>query len=153
MHVYLIRHAHAEDGKPDAARPLSAKGRKQIRKLARLLRAAGAIEAAEWWHSPLVRARDTAALLAKQLGHAAPRTEISGLKPDDDPTLTARKLGDARKPVVVVGHDPHLSALASLLVVGRAEPPRFRMKKAAALRLDRSSGGWTVRWLVSPELL
>lgn len=153
MHVYLIRHAHAEDGKLDAARPLSAKGRKQIRQLARLLRAAGAIEAAEWWHSPLVRARDTAELFAQQLGHDAPRMEVSGLKPDDDPTLVARKLGDARKPVVVVGHDPHLSALASLLVVGKAEPARFRLKKCAVLRLERSSGGWTVRWQVSPELV
>ncbi|MBX3737143.1 MAG: phosphohistidine phosphatase SixA [Candidatus Didemnitutus sp.] len=153
MHVYLIRHAHAEDGKLDAARPLSAKGRKQIRQIARLLRAAGAIETAEWWHSPLVRARDTAALLAKQLGDDAPHREVSGLKPDDDPTLVARKLGDARKPVAVVGHDPHLSALASLLVVGKAEPARFRLKKAAVLRLERSSGGWTARWLISPELL
>ncbi|MBI2511710.1 MAG: phosphohistidine phosphatase SixA [Opitutae bacterium] len=153
MHVYLIRHAHADDGKNDAARPLSAKGRKQIRKVARLLRAAGAFEAAEFWHSPLVRSRDTAALLAKELKCATPLAEVSGLKPEDDPAIMARKLGDARKPVAVVGHDPHLSALASLLVVGEEEPARFKLKKCAVLRLDRGSGGWTVRWQISPELV
>jgi phosphohistidine phosphatase len=153
VHVYLIRHAHADEGPNDAARPLSVKGRAQVRRVARLLREAKAVEATEFWHSPLVRSRDTAALLAKQLKIKAPLREVSGLKHEDDPEIVARKLGDARRPVAVVGHDPHLSALASLMVVGRAEPPRFRLKKCAVLRLDRTSGGWTVRWQVSPELL
>lgn len=153
VHVYLIRHAHAEDGKIDAARPLSAKGRQQIRRIARLLREARALEAAEFWHSPLERSRATAVLLAKQVRSAAPLIEASGLKPEDDPGTLARKLGDARRPIAVVGHDPHLSALASLLVAGAAEPPRFRLKKCAVLRLDRATGGWTVRWQISPELV
>jgi len=52
-----------------------------------------------------------------------------------------------------VGHEPHLSGLASLLVTGKAEPSRFLLKKCAMLRLDREGGGWTVRWQVSPEVL
>lgn len=153
MHVYLIRHAHADDGKNDAARPLSDKGRGQIRRIAQFLRAAKAVEATEFWHSPLVRSRETAEALARQLKRAAPLREVSGLKPDDDPELVAAKLGDARRPVAVIGHDPHLSALASLLVAGRGDPVRFRLKKCAILRLDRVNGGWTVRWQISPELL
>ena len=56
-------------------------------------------------------------------------------------------------PVALVGHDPHLSALASLLVTGKVEPVRFRLRKCAVLRLERSSGGWIVQWQVSPDLL
>lgn len=153
MHLYLIRHAHADDGDDDAARPLSAKGRAQIRRLGGLLRDARAIEAAEFWHSPLVRSRETAERLARRLGTVAPLREVSGLKPDDDPTLLARKLGDARRPVAVVGHEPHLGLLATLLVGGDAARPLFKLKKCAALRLDRHGGGWGVRWLVAPELL
>lgn len=153
MHVYLIRHAHADDGKNDALRPLSQKGRAQIRRLGRLLREAKAVEAAEFWHSPLVRSRETAELFARQLKSDALLREVSGLRPEDDPERVAAKLGDARRPVAVVGHDPHLSALASLLVTGHSEPPVFRLKKCAVLRLDRTSGGWTVRWHVSPELV
>lgn len=67
MHLYLIRHAHAEDGKDDDARPLSAKGVKQIRRIGKALRAAGAFAAKEVWHSPLVRSRDTAVLLRDRL--------------------------------------------------------------------------------------
>lgn len=153
MHLYLIRHAHAEDGRPDQARPLSRKGRAQIRRLARFLRTASALDVAEIWHSPLVRSRETAAELRRRLKSRAPLTEISGLKPEDDPAVTARRLGAVNRPVAIVGHDPHLSALASLLVGGPAEPAGFRLKKGAALRLDRSGGGWSARWLVTPELL
>lgn len=153
MHVYLIRHAHAEDGDDDAARPLSAKGRAQVRQLGGLLRDARAIEVAEIWHSPLVRSHETAMRLARRLGCAAPLREMSGLKPDDDPTALARKLGDARRPVALIGHEPHLSQLATLLIGGNGERPLIKLKKCAALRLDRLGGGWCVRWLVSPELL
>jgi phosphohistidine phosphatase len=150
--VYLIRHAHAEDGVHDDARPLSAKGRRQIREVARWLRHAKAFEAEEIWSSPLVRAQDTAARLVEQLKLTVPVQEVSGLRPEDDPALTARRLRETRRTVAIVGHDPHLSALASLLVAGKEEPARFRLKKCAVLRLDRGSV-WTVRWQISPELL
>jgi len=153
MHLYLIRHANALDGDDDAARPLSAKGRKQCRNLGRFLRDAGAFEAVEIWHSPLRRARETSALLAKHLKTKAKLTAVSGLLPDDAGDSIIRKLGGARRTLAVVGHEPHLSALASLLVAGRAAPQCFVFKKCAALRLDRIGRGWAVRWQISPELI
>lgn len=153
MHLYLIRHAHAIDGQDDAARPLSEKGVRQVRKLGRFLREADAFAAAEIWHSPLRRSESTAALLAKHLKTDASLVEVSGLRPDSSPDSILRKLHDLRRPVAVVGHEPHLSALASLLVADEAAPPRFLFKKCAALRLDRSEGVWAVRWQISPELL
>jgi phosphohistidine phosphatase len=153
MHIYLIRHAHALDGRDDAARPLSEKGSRQIRNLGRFLHEADAFEAAEIWHSPLLRAEATAILLAKRLKTKARLAEVAGLRPDDSPDSIVRQLRDLRRPVAVVGHEPHLSALASLLVADEAVPPRFLFKKCAALRLDRLDGVWAVRWQVSPELL
>lgn len=153
MHIYLIRHAHADDGAVDTLRPLSKKGLRQIRSVGRFLRERGAVEAKVFWHSPLVRAAETAELLTKRLQSTANIVQMGGLRPQDDPHLIARKLGDLHSPVAVVGHDPHLSALASLLVFGEAEPSRFVFKKCAVIRLDRSSRGWSVRWHVSPELL
>lgn len=153
MHIYLIRHAHALDGENDAARPLSPKGRKQIRSVAKLLRKTEAFEARELWHSPLRRAHETAGVMVQQLRCRARLKEVSGLKPDDTADMIAEKLGDLRRPVAVVGHEPHLSALASLLVTGSASPVRFKMKKCAVLRLDRVGGGWSVRWHISPELV
>lgn len=152
MHLYLIRHAHALDGADDLARPLSPKGAKQVRALARRLRACDAFEADEIWHSPLRRAEETAVLLAQRLKSEARLASVGGLRPEDAANSILKRLDALRHPVAVVGHEPHLSALASLLVAGKAAPPRFVLKKCAALRLDRADGVWAVRWHISPEL-
>ena len=153
MHIYLIRHAHAEDGTPAAVRPLSAKGRRQIRRVGRLLLETEGFAVDEIWHSPLERALATARGLRKQCRSKATLAEKAGLRPDDDPHLMAQRLRQVRCPVAVVGHDPNLSALASLLVTGRATPLRFMLKKCSVLRLDRSGNTWVVRWQISPEVI
>jgi phosphohistidine phosphatase len=151
--IYLIRHAHALDRAEDDLRPLSAKGRKQLRQVGAFLRRNGLLATQEFWHSPLVRARDTAERLATQLGGRVKRVEVAGLRPEDDPAVMAKRLQTVRRPVAVVGHEPHLGALASLLVAGRAQPSRFTLRKASVLALERTARGWTVCWLVTPELL
>jgi phosphohistidine phosphatase len=154
MHLYLLRHAHALAGADDAARPLSKRGRKQIRTLGRWLRANRALdEVAECWHSPLVRSRDTAALLVRRL-HRPVRTVVTaGLTPADEPAPLLRRLRTRQRPLLIVGHEPHLSALASLLVAGEPEPPVFTLRKCALLALIREQGRWLVRWQIGPELL
>ena len=153
VRVWLVRHAHALDGRDDAARPLSAKGRAQVKRLARFLRASGDFDPAEVWHSPLVRARESADLLAQRLRVAGPRRIIAGLAPGDAPRIAARRLARMARAVAVVGHEPQLSALASLLVAGNARPPVFEMKKCGVLALARVADRWVVRWQISPELL
>jgi phosphohistidine phosphatase len=148
-----VRHAHALEGADDAARPLSAKGRAQLKRLAAFLRANGAFAPDEIWHSGLVRAHETAGLLARRLKLTVPQREVAGLKPEDNPKAIARRAARAERAIALVGHEPHLSALASLLVAGEAEPPVFEMKKGAVLALARVTGRWVVRWQVSPEVL
>jgi phosphohistidine phosphatase len=132
---------------------LSERGRKQIRVLARFLKRAENFAAREVWHSPLVRSRDTATLLMQRLRANTRLVAVAGLAPSADPTLMAARLKKRRQPLVIVGHEPHLSALASLLVTGNATPPVFVLRKCAALALARDSGRWTVQWQVSPALL
>jgi phosphohistidine phosphatase len=153
MQIYLIRHAHALDGDVDELRPLSAKGRRQIRTMAAHLRRTGLLRTKEFWHSPLVRARDTARLLVEGMRLRAMLVETGGLEPEADPTPTARTLARLRRPVAVVGHEPHLSALATRLLGGRAGEPMIVMKKGAVLALERTGKLWAVRWLVSPREL
>ena len=153
MQLYLIRHAHALDGDDDAVRPLSGKGRAQVKRLAAFLRAGGAFAPDEIWHSPLVRARQTAGLLAQRLKLDASQRDVADLTPDTNPRRIARQLARAEGALALVGHDPHLSALASLLVAGMDETPVFDLKKCSVLALERAAGRWVVRWHVSPELL
>jgi phosphohistidine phosphatase len=151
--LWLIRHAHAGAATQDAVRPLSKRGRGQVRSLARFLGAGEAFCPAAIWHSPLMRSQQTAKLLVRHLALAAPMIRMTGLKPEDDARVMARRLTGLRDSVAIVGHEPHLSALASLLVTGTAAPAVFVLKKCAALALGRVDGRWVVHWQISPEVL
>ena len=153
VRLWLIRHAHAVDAAVDTVRPLSKRGRKQVRLLARFLAADGVFQPVEIWHSPLVRSRETAELLGQRLALDAPLIRVAEIKPDDAPRTVARRLRGLSRTIAIVGHEPHLSALASLLLSGAATPVVVVMKKCAALALERIDGRWAVRWLVSPEAL
>lgn len=151
--LYLVRHADALDAEYDEIRPLSPHGRAQIAALAKFLGRTSAFVPDEIWHSPLVRARDTAHLLVQHLRLKTPLTEIPDLRPEDDPAATVRRLKKANRPLAIVGHEPHLSALATLLVVGRSDLPSFVVKKCSVLALEPAGNHWMVRWFVSPDVI
>jgi len=155
--LYLIRHAHAVDAESDAERPLSDRGREEARRLASFLLPTGQFRPEEGWHSPFVRARETAAILAAVLGWTFPLEIVPGLEPEDFPGRIAARLATTAQSVVIVGHNPHLTGLATLLVTGALNPAAFAFSKCAALALEpgynRSPGSWLVRWMVSPPLL
>src|SRR5581483_3088979 len=116
MQLYLIRHADAVEHPDDAARQLSPRGRDQAKALGQFLGRGGAFTPAEIWHSPLRRARETAELLAAAAKLAVPLREKAGLRPEDNPAALVPMIQRTTASVALVGHEPHLSALASLLV-------------------------------------
>jgi phosphohistidine phosphatase len=165
MLLHLVRHAHALAEEEDKTRPLSARGRAEAARFARFLGACGVFRPAHVWHSPLARSRQTADdLVARLLLGDAVRVEVPGLLPEDDPQELAERLHlhpKDRGDIAIVGHEPHLSALASLLVRGKARPALFVLKKSTLLTLEPSDAThkktdharWRVRWQLSPELL
>jgi phosphohistidine phosphatase len=154
MHLYLVRHAHAVDAADDAARELSKKGREQVKTLGKFLLEREIFTPAAIWHSPLVRARETAELLAKHVRLAARPSETAGLLPEDDPAVIVARVAHARlSSLALVGHEPFMSALASLLVTGDPLPPRFTFRKCAALALQGEGTHWSVLWFLSPEVV
>ncbi len=163
MRLFLIRHAHALDHADDAQRPLSERGRKITHQAAGFFKANGCLRPAQVWHSPLQRAFATAAGLITELDPEIALVETDGLLPLDDPAIMAERLRlyPTTHDVALVGHQPHLSALASLLVAGHASPPLFHFKKNAVLALRRSDANfvdtglarWRVAWQFSPEFL
>ena len=153
MQVFLIRHAHAVNAEVDAERPLSKRGRKQVRQLARFFAEKEILQFAELWHSPLARSKETAELLKKEMDLTVRLVEIESLEGGNDPVLLVDRLKTRRSSTALVGHEPQLSALASLLVAGVAEPSRFILQKSAVLALERTGGNWAVCWQVSPDVI
>lgn len=163
MQVWLVRHAHAVDESEDRRRPLSEEGRTAAVTLARFLRRNGRLSsAAVCWHSPLARASETAGILCAEARLDALLRELDGLMPGDDPVEIADRLEEWKEgSVIIVGHEPHLGALATFLVRGKARPVQFDLKKGSVLALE-STGSvhkrtgrrrWVVQWLLAPALL
>jgi phosphohistidine phosphatase len=153
MQLYLIRHAHAVESQLDPLRPLSERGRQQARRMGEFLNTTSAFTPIWIWHSGLARAKETAEILGALASPQAVIAALPGLGGDDDPALLSDKLNTLATSTALVGHEPHLSRLASLLVCRAVAPPRFNFRKGSALALDRGNEGWTVRWFVSPALL
>lgn len=125
--IWLLRHADAEDGTPDAARPLSAKGERQAA-------AAGAALAAldlgldACLTSPKVRARDTARLVCEALGLDVVEDRRLEGGPFDANEI-ADEHGDR---VLLVGHNPDFS-----MAVHSLTGAQVRLPKSAVAAVDR----------------
>ena len=136
--LYLIRHAIAEprgkDWPDDTKRPLTHRGMARFREAVRGLEAAGA-ELDLVLTSPLVRARQTAELLARGLTSAPPVEGTDALLPGQPTARVAEALAPygRRTAVALVGHEPGLGELAAWLI-GAREPLPF--KKGGVCRID-----------------
>jgi phosphohistidine phosphatase len=149
MMIYLMRHADAVSEEEDPARPLSAKGRDQVARVCAALRTGPGFNPSEVWHSPLARARETAELLAQSLELSAPLVLTSGLRPNDDPGKIAAILDSHDGELAVVGHEPHLGVLASMMVRGpECGSVYYPFPKAGVLALSREGKRWRAGWLV-----
>lgn len=163
MRLYLIRHAHALDHEIDAERPISPKGQALTRMVSAYFKANRQLIPKQFWHSPLQRAFETAADLVSQMELDSPLVETAGLEPLDDPQIVAdrMRLYPATHDIAIVGHQPQLSLLASLLVTDSKRSNLFHFKKNAVLALRRSDDThaksglprWRVAWHFSPEFL
>ena len=158
MRLLIVRHAEAEDRErfgSDVERPLTAAGRHTARQagraLAELVPRLDALAS-----SPLIRARDTARLLAAERGELT-AIELDELRPGAPrKALLAWLAAHGRDASVgLVGHEPDLSRLASWFVTGHATSA-LALKKAGACLIDfparPGAGEGQLLWLLSPAI-
>jgi len=160
MELLIVRHGPAGEraawraaDRPDSERPLTKEGRAKTRKAARgLAELAGAVPLVAT--SPWTRAAQTAEIVAAAFGAKA--VAVDALIPDRplEDALAWLKTRRERR-VALVGHEPHLSLLASWLLTGR-ERSVLALKKSAAVLLDLRSiepGAARLLWSLPPRAL
>jgi phosphohistidine phosphatase len=130
MELYLVRHAEAAQGGPDELRPLTAAGREQARSLGERLRGEG-VRPDVILTSPLLRARETGELLARELGAASRPDER--LAPGTTAAAVAAAAGEGGDTVVAVAHQPDCGQIAAELSGG--PEPAFPPAGVAGLTL------------------
>jgi len=134
MEVLLVRHAIAvEHGQmhPDEARPLTKAGRARFRRVVSALDRLG-IRVDRCLHSPWTRAVETADLLSPLIEGESMVEPLLARAPGEELVASLRGRRTA-----LVGHEPWMSELASLLMFGDArEAHRFVFKKGGVARLE-----------------
>jgi phosphohistidine phosphatase len=163
MQLLVIRHAIAEDrdafaatGEDDAQRPLTKRGEEKMEEVvAGLRRIVDSLDTLA--ASPLVRAQQTAEIVAKGYGDM-PIETVEALSPDSEPRALLgwlRKRGPTDV-VAIVGHEPHLGILVTWLMTGQPAW-RLALRKGGACLLDFSaraaSDGATLQWALTPSQL
>ncbi|MBK5291231.1 MAG: histidine phosphatase family protein [Acidobacteriia bacterium] len=158
MHLYLLRHGIAENGKPgspDIDRALVAEGRKRLREVLRVAKGAG-MSPRLILTSPYQRAVESAEIAAAVLGYKAELLRTSALTPDSMPQKAydeVRVHGDAEQ-LLLVGHEPLFSQLTAYLLASPGMPVEFQ--KGAIMRLDLDQLGpqprGVLRWYLTAKL-
>jgi phosphohistidine phosphatase len=134
VRIFLCRHADAvpeEDAGSDRDRWLSARGREQVRVLGRLLREHG-VEPDAILVSPLPRAVQTGELLATSLDYLGIVTSLRSLEPSAQPRVACNMIQSAGDAVIVVSHEPVISAIGAFLL-GLPAFPQFRTAQCCAI--------------------
>jgi phosphohistidine phosphatase len=158
--IYILRHGKTEDAGPgmsDADRRLTKKGQEEIAASGRWMVAQGLrfdLIAA----SPLVRAQETAAIIAESLGEKELLVTWKVLAPGGNPDAVCRHLG--RQPdmraILLVGHEPLLSALISRIITGD-ENAAIAMSKGALAKIREFSHTLSpsgeLHWLITASLM
>lgn len=155
MELYFLRHGIAADvgpaGQGDAGRALTKDGIAKMQAGARGMRRLG-LRLDALLSSPLVRAHETAAIVARELGLELQLAEK--LAPGCDLLELFALLGEYRGAdrVMVVGHEPDFSSMIGALTGGS----QVLMKKGGLARVDierLEQNIGTLTWLLPPRVL
>lgn len=153
MRLYLLRHGHApstgEAGvASDAERPLSERGRKDVRAAIEELRRRGG-RPALILHSPLRRAEQTAREAAALLQPATGTRIFMGLAntlPAGDLLSELRPHAEKAGELLAIGHQPQLGELVALLA-GRT----LELRPAGLIALELDGQGASLLWSHQPD--
>ena len=150
MRVTLIRHAEAGDDAPrDEARALTERGRADTRRVGRAL-ARRKVRFSLIVSSPLVRAVQTAEIVAAEVGYRGRILASDLIVPEApvEPVVACLRANAHEKSVALVAHEPILSTLAAALTRRARHAP---LRKAEALRIRLADNGrGETRWRIDP---
>ncbi len=148
MLILLVRHALAAERDDvrfplDSERPLVPKGKKAQERISRRLTQLGYVPTVIF-SSPWKRAWQTAGILARETGIGKKRrVACPALAADTNLAAIAEAVGP-RTPeeiVALVGHEPWLSELASVLLTGSASRLAVRFEKSAVMGIEAPTIG------------
>jgi phosphohistidine phosphatase len=153
MRIYLVQHGQAKSEDIDTERHLTGKGIVDVREISDFIKDIG-LQVDVIWHSGKARAAQTAEILATSIVTAQGVIQRDGLAPNDDVRPIKNELSLKSTDVMIVGHLPFLSKLASSLLVGDESVSIIGFQQGGLVCLERNEAKlWIVRWMLMPDLI
>ncbi len=148
MNIYLVQHGKAFSREIDPERFLTPEGGEETITTANLFKQRD-LKISEIMHSSKNRAAETAEIFSEILGTDIPKSRAENLNPDDDVSITAAWLAE-RDNLMIIGHLPFLSRLASFLVYGNTDSPVTRFRNSGIVCLESDGDSWKLKWTINP---
>jgi len=153
MKLYLVQHGKATSKEENPDRPLTEQGREEVREMAEFVKPLELV-ADYIWDSGKQRATQTAEVLAGVFQVTQERKSRQGLGPNDDAAAFAKELTTSGKDVLVVGHQPFLGKLTSLLLTDSETGSPVMFKNAGIVCLNcEQQGNWQLEWEITPDIV
>lgn len=153
MKLYLVQHAEATREDEDPARPLTEKGWRDARRVARYGAERAGVRIRRVLHSGRLRAQQTASVWGEHLRDGEVG-QADGLDPTADPNVWADRLSHETEDLMLIGHLPHLRRLASLLLCGDDEREVVAFENGGVICLQRDSQDrWSLPWALTPAIV
>ena len=154
MNIYLMQHGKPVTKEKNPDKPLSDRGRDDVRKMAGFLKKAG-IQVETVFHSGKTRARQTAEIISSKINPGKESQKREGLSPSDDVKAIAEEIKQGQKDFMIVGHLPHLGKLVSFLTTGSdsSQVVGFQQGGVVCLRTNEEEKNWAIAWMLVPEIM
>ncbi|MFQ6004145.1 MAG: phosphohistidine phosphatase SixA [Woeseia sp.] len=153
MRLYLVQHGDAVPKDVDPDRPLSDKGRADIRRLVEWL-SSHDVRVAQILHSGKGRAIETAELLRPLLISPGHIYEAHGLAPNDSPEAFLHQLKDPKRDTLVAGHMPFVARMLSQALTGAPDRQLVEFLPGSVAGIERCEGSsWHLFLFSRPESL
>ena len=168
MDIFILRHGEAgkkltTGNNKDSERPLTAAGQKEVVEIANSFKELE-IRFDLIISSPLKRAHQTAAIVAKTLKKQKKMEDWNELKPEGNKQDLYRKLSSSTQfkqysSVLIVGHEPYLTDMISDIISdGKGRSGHIVLKKAGLARIGITSFTppnlhGELKWLLTPKHL
>lgn len=136
----LVRHGEAGPPGPDGERALTARGRDETARLAEWCVSQG-LAPAEIRHSGILRAAQTAEILAARLAPPRGVRAVRHLAPESDPSVAFDEVAHEEGTLLVVTHMPLVGDLAALLAQRQGALP---FATAGIAVFERGDGAWSL---------
>lgn len=153
MELYLVRHAESKTNAEDPERGLAYIGFANVRKTAGFVKKLE-ISVETIYHSGKLRAKQTAYELAVGVKSVTGLKQRKGIAPMDDISSMKDEIEGSDKNLLVVGHLPFMVKLTSALLCGNENKNIVSFQNSCIVKLvrDEEIMGWSVEWMITPDI-